>query len=131
MKRLEMVDISQRDSLLLPCCPVNHECSWKKIQMEKKLFGMYYFSQIPLMTSLDSLSDLLKGTTLSSAFCILLNVQLFSRNSCWWLLPWVMVILDKAHLNSLKFLLWWTITKKNVCKEAFFKKSFLFILIFS
>ena len=39
-------------------------------------------------------------------------------------------ILDKALLNSLKFLLWWNITRK-VCKEAFFKERSFSLFWFS
>ena len=88
------------------------------------MFFLFYFSWIPLMTSSDSLSDLLKGTIISSTFCVLLNVQLFSRElSVATSMSNGMSsrTLDQAHLKSLKFLLWWCITKKNVCKETFFK----------
>ena len=51
------------------------------------LFVMSYFSYIPMMYSLESCAqDLLKGKILSRINCVLLKVQLFSRNSSGWML---------------------------------------------
>ena len=72
----------------------------------------------------------LKGTILSSIICVLLNVQLFSRKTSvaasgsdvW------SKMLDQAHLNPLKFLLRWRITRKSSWWSNFLKNLFLFSL---
>lgn len=78
--------------------------------------------------------DLLKRTLLSSVICVLLNLQLFSRNTSPWLLLWVKKFyqdFSRDHLNSVEFFPWWSITRKCQWWRIFWENFFLFILISS
>lgn len=78
--------------------------------------------------------DLLKRTLLSSIICVLLNMQLFSRNTSPWLLLWVKKFyqdFSKDHLSSVEFFPWWSITRKCQWWRIFWENFFLFILISS
>ena len=97
------------------CTPYNDRTELNR----SDLFSMSYFSRIPLMTSLDSLSSgpPQKNYILSSS---LLNIQLFWRNNSWWLFLWVIKNFRSSSPKLSKIL---PVIKHN--KNMFVKKQFL------
>ena len=70
--------------------------------------------------------DFHKGTMLSSVICVLLNIELFSRNSSpRFFIKWMSVIRNFREVN---YTLWNScsdeVLQENVCNEAFLKKSY-------